>query len=46
MEAYQGIRGESLGLGKGKKREGMCGKKRKLVLMCGKVVHERNMCTN
>jgi hypothetical protein len=43
MEAYQG-RGKSLGLGKGKWREGMCEKKKGLVLMCGKVLFMREMC--
>jgi hypothetical protein len=42
MEAYQ-ERGESLGLKK-RKRKIRNGKKRKLVLMCGKVLFMRDMC--
>jgi len=44
MEAYQ-TRGKFLGLGKEKGRKGMYGKKKGLVLMGGKVVFMREMCT-
>jgi hypothetical protein len=38
--------GSLLGWGKEKRREGMCGEKKKkgLVLMCGKVLFMRKMC--
>ncbi len=42
MEVYQ-RRGESFGLGEGKKEEKECVKKR-LVLMCGKVLFMKKMC--
>ncbi len=43
MEAYQG-RGKSLGVGERKKEEKECVKKKRLVLMCGKVLFMREMC--
>jgi hypothetical protein len=45
MEAYQG-KGKSLGLGKGKRREGMCEKKGISSYVWKGVVHERDVCKN
>ncbi len=46
MEVYQG-KGKSLGLGKGKRREGMCRKKKwGISSYVWKVVHERDVCKN
>jgi len=38
------VEGSFLGWGKEKGREGMCEKKKGLVLMCGKVLFMREMC--
>jgi hypothetical protein len=43
MEAYQG-KGESLRLGKGKTKRRNVWEKKKLVLLCGKVLFMREMC--
>jgi len=43
MEVYQG-RGKSLGLGKGKRKRRNVWKKKRLVLMCGKVLFMRETC--
>ncbi len=46
MEAYQGTRGESLGLGKGKKKRRNVWKKKNSFYVWKGVVHERDVCTN
>ncbi len=43
MEVYQG-RGKSFGVGERKKEEKECVEKKKLILMCGKVLFMRDMC--